>query len=68
MCKNPKFSKDGIFGSHGRLHKFKGHNPSKNLLKDEQNFRRWDVKKGGSNKKGGSAMALGPPHAPFLFA
>ena len=34
---------------------FKGYNPSENLLKDDQNFTRRDVKKGGSNKKGESA-------------
>ena len=33
---------------------FKGYNPSENLLKDDQNFTRRDVKKGGSNKKGES--------------
>ena len=35
-------------------------------MKDEQNFKRRDVKKGESNKKGPSAMALGPPRPPFL--
>ena len=28
-------------------------------MKDDQNFKRRDVKKGGSNKMGESAMALG---------
>ena len=41
-----------------RLIKFKGHNPSENLLRY--------VKMGGSNKKGESATALGPPRPPFL--
>ena len=50
---------DVIFEPHGRLNKFKGHNPSENLMKDDQNFKRRDVKKGGSNKMGESAMALG---------
>ena len=35
-------------------------------MKDDQNVKRRDVKKGGSNKKGESAMALGPPRPPFL--
>ena len=50
----------------GRLNKFKGHNPSKNLMKDDQNFKRRDVKKGGSNKTGESTMAQGPTRPPFL--
>ena len=41
--------------------KFAGHSPSENLLKDEQNFKRRDVEKGGPNIKGRPAMELGPP-------
>ena len=66
MCKSPKFSRYGIFESYGRLHKFVGHNPSKNLLKDEQNFKSRDIKKGGSNIKRRSAVSLGPPCPTFL--
>ena len=51
---------------HGRLHKFKGHNLQWNLLGDEQNSERGEVKKGGSNVKGDSTMALGPRRRPFL--
>ena len=65
-AKVKNFSEDGIFGFHGRLNKFKGHNPSENLMKDDQNFKRRDVKKEGSNKTGESTMALGPTHRPFL--
>ena len=46
--------------------KLAGHSPSDNLLKYEQNFKRRDVKKGGPNIKGRSAMELGPPCPPFL--
>ena len=36
-----------------------------NLMKDDQNLKKRDVKKGGSNKKGESAMALCPPRPLF---
>ena len=52
----------------GDSKKFKGHNPSKNLLKDNQNFKKRNVKKGGSNKKKKSAIAAGSPHPPLLNA
>ena len=35
-------------------------------MKDDENLKRRNVKKGGSNKKEESAMALGPPLPPFL--
>ena len=64
--KKSKIFQGQYLWTYGRLNQFKDHNPSENLLKDDQNFKRRNVKKGELNKKGESTMTLGPPRPPFL--
>ena len=60
-AKIQNFQRTVSLDPNGRLHKFKGHNSSNNLLKDEQNLKKRNVKKGGSNIKLRSAMVQGSP-------
>ena len=44
-AKIQNFQRTVSLDPNGRLHKFKGHNSSNNLLKDEQNLKKRNVKK-----------------------